>query len=780
MIRKIFTLTVLCLLLSNVSFSKGDTEKPKKIKGGLSADETLKLADRYYAESLFYSAEENYRKFLEVKSEDRYANYWMGMAAYQARDYEVSEEFFAKFYSLKPGKKDNAKKWDEQNKEYFKLGNLYYGMALHRNGKCEEAKKALDKFRREFSSNDDKEYSVLTKLSKIEIAGCDSMKFVSKAKVKVKIFPKTINKAYTESAPFLNNDNELYYTSMASDSAILFQGYKNYKTTAIYVAKKNGRDWSAGKPLDATINEDKYITGNGTFNKDRTRFYFTKCMERDDDRSLCNIFVADVVKGKIQEPKRLPEGINFEEKYTATQPTIRRIDSVKEFIYYISDAPGGKGGMDVWVTERTKNGEYIEPRPLGGKINTVGDEVTPFFDDSTNTLYFSSDGHPGYGGFDIFKSTLTQGEGRTWTYPANMGKPINSGADELYFTVAKDETNGTFTSNRKGTVPLAGIATASDDIFSWENFNYAVDGDVTKKDDATADMSGSRFNLYRKTADGKKELIGVDSISKGGKYFFKLNPDQDYVVEVERPGYLSKFEELTTKGLDDEDTLNKKLQLDKDGYVIFGKVIEDDKKEPKGIMGANLIVYEIINGQERMFKESVATDSFYYITLPTEKDFKILARKEGYFAGNTKLSTKGLGNSVDSLRADIYLKKVEINKEYKLNNILYEFGKATLTDPSKLVLDTLYDLLAENPSFVIELSSHTDSVGSDAGNMKLSQARAQSCVDYLIKKGIEKKRMIPMGYGKRKPIAPNSTEDGKDNPDGRALNRRTEFKILKM
>src|SRR5207249_2930762 len=97
---------------------------------------------------------------------------------------------------------------------------------------------------------------------------------------------------------------------------------------------------------------------------------------------------------------------------------------------------------------------------------------------------------------------------------------------------------------------------------------------------------------------------------------------------------------------------------------------------------------------------------------------------------------------------------------------------------SKLVLDTLYELLRDNVSFEIELSSHTDGKGKADYNLKLSQARAQSCVDYLIKKGIAKKRMIAKGYGMNKPVAPNTNEDGSDNPEGRALNRRTEFKIL--
>jgi OOP family OmpA-OmpF porin len=170
----------------------------------------------------------------------------------------------------------------------------------------------------------------------------------------------------------------------------------------------------------------------------------------------------------------------------------------------------------------------------------------------------------------------------------------------------------------------------------------------------------------------------------------------------------------------------------------------------------------------------------YATTLPTEKEYKILARKEGYFAGNARISTVHLSPSIDSIRADIKLKKVVINKTYKLSNILYEFDKATLTPTAMLVLDTLYDLLRENPTFVIDLSSHTDGKGADAYNLKLSQARAESCVTYLIKKGISKNRMVPIGYGMRKPVAPNTNPDGSDNPEGRALNRRTEFKITKI
>jgi outer membrane protein OmpA-like peptidoglycan-associated protein len=114
-----------------------------------------------------------------------------------------------------------------------------------------------------------------------------------------------------------------------------------------------------------------------------------------------------------------------------------------------------------------------------------------------------------------------------------------------------------------------------------------------------------------------------------------------------------------------------------------------------------------------------------------------------------------------------------------LEGILYDFDSANLTASAKVSLDTgLYPIMTENPQIIIELSSHTDSKGSDAYNLKLSDERAKSVVDYMISKGIMAKRLVAKGYGETKPIAPNTFEDGTDNPDGRALNRRTEFEII--
>ncbi|MBS1623753.1 MAG: OmpA family protein [Bacteroidetes bacterium] len=775
-------LMILPAILMTLSVYAGDPLTKRELPNGLTKNATLKLADRYYAESTFYTAAENYKLYLTKKPDDRYARYWLAMALYQARDYKGSEEAFAAFYAIKPSgkKKETAETFAKQDKEFFKLGHLYYGMALHRNGKYDEAQAELRKFRNTYYTTDPAEEAALIRLAKLETEGCDTARAAIKAKIKITRLGEGINNPYTQAAPFLIDADHLMYTSLDQKELVTYDDIKNKQYTSIYVSTRDGKNWPKGAPQPATLNEPKYFTGNGTYNEDRSRFYFTKCLEMDDDRSLCNIFVSEVKNGKIGEAKRLPEGINFESKYTTTQPCVRRINEFREAIYYATDREGGKGGLDIWYTIRKSSGEFIAPQPVKGKINTVGDEVTPFFDDSTQTLYFSSDGLPGFGGFDVFRSKVKEDDDYSYEDPVNMGKPLNTGADELYYTRAKDETYGFLTSNREGSVPLAGISTASDDIYYWENLHFAVEGDVTKKNDPLANMTGARFNLYVIKDNGKKELVSIDSTGKNGSYFFNLSPDKDYEVEVEKPGFLPTTTALTTKGLNDEDTLSKKLQVAKDAFIVYGKIYEDDSARMPAIMNASLLVYELRDGRELLFRELTARDSMYVTVLPTEKDFKILARKEGFFAGNTRLSTRGLSPNVDSLRADIKLKRVIVNKEYKLSNILYEFDKATLTEGSKKVLDTLYDIMRENPTFEIELSSHTDGKGSDPYNLRLSQARAQSCVDYLIKKGIDRHRMNPIGYGMRRPIAPNKNEDGSDNPEGRALNRRTEFKIVKL
>ena len=771
--KKILTLTVFAFILSiTITYAQVNRVGSKNPKT------ELKIADKFYAESYFYTAAEYYKDVVRQDSSNRYGTYWLAMALLNARDYEGAEVFFRRFYSIKPSEKSNKSKWDEENEKLFNQGGYFFGSVLHRNGKYDEAIEQLNKFSKSYVPKN--ETDNLKKVAALEIEGCEFSKKAVKAKVKIFNAGSGVNKSYAEGSPYGVGENDLYYSSLkaaalsGSDTLIFINGNKSRNVYQIMHSTKTGQTWSKGTPVEnKDINEDGLSSGNGTFNKAGNRFYFTKCLEMDDDRSLCNLFVADYSNGTFSNVTRLPEPINEKEKYTSTQPTVKTSDDGMEIVYFVSDKPGGAGGLDIWYFMRTQSGEYKGPKVLQGGINTPGDEVTPFYDDSVKTLYFSSTGHPGLGGLDIFKSE--EKADLSWGEVQHLGYPVSTGADDLYYSRSSDQTNGFLVSNREGSVPLNGIKTASDDIFFWTNFRYAVQGVAFKEGDADGGgLKGATFNLYRKLEDGTKVLVAVDTLHKdNGNYFFKLNPETDYVVEVVRDGFMSKVENVTTKGLPGEDTINNNIVIRKAMYTVKGLITEEGKGDLKD---ASVELIEVFpNGMERT-AYYMKSEPHYYFDVDMNKNYKIVIRKDGYFTKTAELSTSGLG-TIDTIRKDISIAKLELNKTYTLQNVLYEFGKSTLTENSKAVLDNLYQILVENPAFIIELSSHTDAIGSDAANMKLSQARAESCVSYLVGKGITKDRMVAKGYGESMPKVPNTTDDGKDDPAGRAINRRTEFKI---
>ena len=190
------------------------------------------------------------------------------------------------------------------------------------------------------------------------------------------------------------------------------------------------------------------------------------------------------------------------------------------------------------------------------------------------------------------------------------------------------------------------------------------------------------------------------------------------------------------------------------------------------LTGARVEIFESDKGGKKTALDKVLAGDFEFSYDMSEgRDYEIKVQKKGYFMQSLTLAASD-NPEFDDILKDFTLERIEKNKAYRLDKIYYEFNKSSLTDESKAALQNLYELLSENPKMVVEISSHTDDIGKDAYNLKLSQNRAQSVVDYLIYLGIESKRLIPKGYGESTPIAPNNTEAGRQE------NRRTEFKII--
>jgi outer membrane protein OmpA-like peptidoglycan-associated protein/tetratricopeptide (TPR) repeat protein len=385
---------------------------------------------------------------------------------------------------------------------------------------------------------------------------------------------------------------------------------------------------------------------------------------------------------------------------------------------------GGYGDFDLYISYYTPTG-WSEPENLGRNINTESWESAPSLSPDKRALYFSSNRPGGYGNTDLYVS-YRQPNGR-WGPCVNMGPTINTTGKEQAPFIHADNATLYFTSNG-----LQGYG--GNDIFvcrkgpnnEWstpENLGYPIN---------TIEEEGSLFVA----ADGKTAFYASDrSDSRGGLdiYTFELRPD----VRPARTLY------------------------------VQGKVY--DAKTRKGLPSA----VELVDNKTQKMVMNVQTDETgeYFITLPVGKDYTFTVNRKGYlfFSELYPLSK----NQPDSTyKKDIPLKPIEVNASIVLKNILFETKSAELPPISLIEINRLLQLLTENPTLKVQINGYTDNVGKPIDNLKLSENRAKSVVDYLVSKGISVSRLTFKGFGETKPIAENSTEAG------RAQNRRTEFVIV--
>lgn len=371
--------------------------------------------------------------------------------------------------------------------------------------------------------------------------------------------------------------------------------------------------------------------------------------------------------GSNDEFQSLPFNSPF--NYTVSDPFY---DSSTNRLYFSSDMEGGYGGADLYFSEYTDEGVWADPVNLGEEINTIGDERSPFWSES-GKFYFASNGHVGLGGLDIFESTF---EDSKYQKPNNLGSPINSDRDDFGFFKSNSKTKIIiFASDRVGGKGL-------DDIY------------LAQKKEIELSLQGKVFDR------ASKEVL------------------EDAIV-----------------------TLTNEQ----------GNILES-----------------FISKNDGSFKFNIEPDQSLFLS----------AKKTEYMVPEpVKVIIPSIENLNDSLvQHNVYLDKIEIGRVYKLENIYYDFDKWNIREDAKPELDKLVKIMTDNPTLKIELSSHTDSRGADDYNLKLSDKRAHSVVSYLESKGISPSRMQAVGYGETKLI--NSCDnDSNCSEEKHQQNRRTEFEI---
>lgn len=586
-------------------------------------------------------------------------------------NYRKTELFYSKVVNSK---------WKEKYPDAF----FYLGQAQKNNGKYSEAKANFLLFKKKMGNVKDPS---LKKLYKTELEGCEIALTTptDSALVQVRNMGEKINQPHIDFSPIPIGDNELIFGSYPEREERV---YKISDTVQLelakrqfFVAERTDGEWQKKGSLPGPFNDSQMDIANGCFSLDSSKFYFTKCAENWQNKIECAIYVSEKSGSTWGDPVKLGEEINLP-NFTSTHPTIGRESKRNhEVLYFASNREGSKGGLDIWFSEfDPRKNSFKKARNAGSKINSVGDEVTPFYDLPSKTLYFSTDSKATFGGLDIFSAV---GETSKWEESKNIGPEINSSADDLDYALKPSNRGGYFVSNRIGGLSLY-HPTCCDDLYEFEYSKFIEILDKTCIVDTKKNPINGKttINIYLKDSTGN--LLLVTRSNEQSCKDFELRPGKLYVVEAKSEGYFSSTIEVDTREIFNSTKLTNEI------------ILEEQPKEP------------II-----------------------------------------------------------------------ISNIQYDFDSPNLTAKSKNILDTTLLLLIQKyPNLKFEIAAHTDSKGSDEYNLKLSQKRAESVVKYLASKGVPLVQMSAKGYGETLPIAPNTNEDGSDNPSGREKNRRTEFKIV--
>ena len=633
------------------------------------ADQAMKKGDKLYAIGEYYGAATQYRKaYSQTPAKERTVK---GQRAMKMAECYRRINFTTKAITAY----NNAVRY----KQADSLTHFYLGQLHMKNGNYKEAAKQFQTAIDSLLETDPHWSLAKTGLKAAQMAPQwkkDGSDYIVKRE-------GLFNSRRAEYSPMLAGDDndQLYFTSTRNQAqGDEYSGITGAKAADIFLSQKDDKGkWNKPQAIDSELNSD-FDEGACCFSPDGRTMFLTQCKTDPNYPRYATIVTSNRTDAVWSKPTELSIS-----KDTLSSYAHPAVSPDGEWLYFVSDMPGGLGGHDIWRCRLYGNNEIGSVENLGALVNTPGDEMFPTFRPNGD-FYFSSDGHPGMGGLDIYilkKGTLAL---------EHPGAPLNSQGDDFGMTFEGHHNKGYFSSNR-------GDSRGYDHIFSFYNpeIIQTVKGWVYEQDGYELPAA----QVYMVGNDGTNLKLNVLG---DGSFTQEIKPGVDYVFLGTCKGFL--------------------------------------------------------NHQEELHVEPVKKSEEYVLQFP-------------------------LAN---------------ISAPVLIENIFYDFDKATLRPESQTALDELVKLLNENPNITIELSAHTDCRGSDQYNERLSQQRAQNVVNYLIQHGIEKERLTPKGYGESRPkrikrkVAEKypflkegdlldeifiSTLPEEQQEQCHQLNRRTEFRVLR-
>lgn len=468
-----------------------------------------KTAHKLFEDAEYADAAYHYEQAWRQKTKKKELIHKAGEAYFIVKDYRKAADAFGRV----------------KDEEKFPLAGLKYARCLKQDGQYESANREYIYFIDNYKGKD---ADIVNKIVQTEIKGCElglKLGNRSNSDIELEHLSSSINTPEAEFAPLSFADDVLYYSSTMSDKA------------RIYRSQRQDGVWSkAALPDNFPVIDGQHFC-NGTLAPDGQRFYFTICQSVENWGTLttrCEIYGIKRNGNVWSPPERLRDYINLQGT-TATHPFVYHKDG-KEYLLFSSNREGGVGGMDIWYSTRDITSDDIDftfPENMGSSINTIGDDVTPFYNVTEETLYFSSNGLISLGGFDIFRAT---GAEKAWSKPENLKIPINSPADDFYYINNATGTGGFLVSNRL--YGMEKITTQHEDIFSFTQ----VKNDLVAEGSIYEQGSGDKLteilvSLYEVMEDGKERLL-INKTATDGNYSFRILPNRQFKVEATSDGYM--------------------------------------------------------------------------------------------------------------------------------------------------------------------------------------------------------------------------------------------------
>ena len=505
------------------------------------------------------------------------------------------------------------------------------------------------------------------------------------------------------------------------------------------------------KAVNSRLNE-----GPLSFTKDELQIYFTRNDPEPGRKGGTNnlkIYRATLAGTDFVNVEDMPFCSN---EFNVAHPSL---SYEGDWLYFASDIPGGYGGYDIYRVSYDR-GFWGKPENLGPVVNTEGNESFPFIH-RNGTLFFSSDGHVGLGGKDIFSVDVRR---RTPQNVQNMKAPINSRWDDFSFIADSAGTAGFLSSNRDG-------GKGGDDIYA---FVYAEQSDIYLLKGTVVDLNDFPIPgtvVYVK--DTKGNVLGKSQTDNDGFFTFNLNRFNEYVLTTQSQSY--EQAEMPVSVFPAGSLRNIEVLAEKSNFSVKGVVKDESTSKEMGEA-----VLTLLNKNSGKSQSGITgLDGKFGFLLTGNTDYSLKIERVGYFAKTVEFTTVNRKSGSVVRLQDLALSPISLDQVIEIPNIYYDFGKASIRPGAAVELDRVVDLLQDNPNISIELGSHTDSRGSSDGNLALSQRRAESAVNYVISKGIDRNRVTARGYGETR--IKNRCADGVRCSDmEHQENRRTEIRITNV